>query len=390
MYEYRNRAINVRELRLMVKDKGREWTSQHISEALEKKQLKPEDFSIRDLARGLIDDGESWFSQMASPKGGFRSLTEAANAVDTSMFAGITGQIVYNKILEKYTNPKFLWQDLVETIPTTFLDGERFAGIGGVGDEFEITNETEPYPMLGVNEEFVDTPATVRRGGIVPVTKDIIIADRTGVLLERCSELGHYLGINKEKRVLDCVTGVTNTYKRNGTSSNTYATSGSVTNQVANPLVDWTDIENAELLLDGLTDPNTGEPMIAVPDTILVPSALKKTAQRILNATETATVDNQANAGTYRMWSPVPGPFYGETYTILSSPYVKARTSSASTWFLGNFKKAFAYMEAWKIETTTAGENSELAFTNDILMRYRAIERGTPAVKNPRFVTKNT
>lgn len=391
MYDYRSsRAVNVRELRAMVKDKGADWTAQHLTEALEQKKVKPEDFSIRDLAEGLIEDGQSWLNHFASRRGGFRTLTEAASVVDLSAFAGITGQILFNKVLEKYENPEFLWKDLVEVVPTTFPDGERLPGIGGVGDKFENVPEGEPWPTLGVNEEFVDTPPTVRRGGIIPVSRDIIIGDRTGVLLERCADIGHFMGINQERRVLDCVTGQTNTYKRNSISTNTYLTSGAYINSHSNTLVDWTDIENAELLFDAMTDPNNGLPIVMKPDTILVPSALKKTAQRILNATETATVDNQANAGTYRMWSPVPGPLYGGTYKLLSNAFVKERTSSAAHWFLGAPKKSFVYMQYWKTETTTAGETSEAAFTHETFMRVKCTERGVPAVKNPRYMTKNT
>ena len=71
------------------------------------------------------------------------------------------------------------------------------AGIGGVGDKAEIVKEGEPYPMVGVNEEFVDTPATVRRGYIVPVTKDIVIADRTGFEILRDDYTGAANGIVK-------------------------------------------------------------------------------------------------------------------------------------------------------------------------------------------------
>lgn len=385
-----SRLVNVREIKRRVQLEGAAKTIAHISEALEKKHLRPENFSVRDLACALVKDGDEWVRMMSSPKGGFRNINEAANAVDTSAFSSITGQIVYNKILENYDLPKFIGNDLVEATKTQFLDGERMAGIGQIGDEVEVVDEGMPYPTAGLNEEYIDTPATQKRGMIVPVTRDIIIADRTGLLLQRAGAVGEWLGLNKEKRVLDCVFGITNTYKRNGVGTNTYLTSGAYVNSHGNTLVDYTDLANAELLLNAITDPNTGEFYMHSPDTIVVPYALKQTAERILNATQVAHVDNQTNAATVRMYSAVPSSIFGSQYKIVTSPYVKARTSSDAYWFLGDFKKAFGYNEVWKIETLSLGENSEMAFTHDIVMRFKASERGVPYVKNPRFVVKNT
>jgi hypothetical protein len=36
--------------------------------------------------------------------------------------------------------------------------------------------------------------------------------------------------------------------------------------QATNALADWTNIEKALLLFDGLSDPNTGEPIAIMPD----------------------------------------------------------------------------------------------------------------------------
>ena len=75
---------------------------------------------------------------------------------------------------------------------------------------------------------------------------------------------------------------------------------------------------------------------------------------------------------------------------ILTSAYVKNRTSSASTWFMGDFTKAFAYMENWPITSVQAPTNSEAEFTKDIVMRWKVSERGVPEVIEPRAVVKNT
>ena len=59
-------------------------------------------------------------------------------------------------------------------------------------------------------------------------------------------------------------------------------------------------------------------------------------------------------------------------------------------WFLGDFAKAFAYMENWPITVTQAPTNSEAEFNQDIVLRFKASERGAAAVINPRYVVKST
>ena len=58
-------------------------------------------------------------------------------------------------------------------------------------------------------------------------------------------------------------------------------------------------------------------------------------------------------------------------------------------WFLGDFRRAFAYMENWPITVTQAPANSEADFNQDIVLRFKASERGAAAVINPRYVIKN-
>src|SRR5262249_21357057 len=127
-----------------------------------------------------------------------------------------------------------------------------------LGDNAEIVQEGQPYPNIGLNEEWIQTAPTKKRGFIVPVTREIIVADRTGILLREAGEGGRWLGLNKEKRVIDIVTGQTNNYQRNGTASNTYLTSGAYINSQTGNALDgqgneWRAVEKAELLFDAIT-----------------------------------------------------------------------------------------------------------------------------------------
>jgi len=357
----------------------------------ELKTRKAHQYSLRMLFEHMVDGGrelvDSW---RASPSGGGINLSEATDGVSTAAFVNITGQIIYSQVMDTFNRPEFLSDKVCTTVPTQF-DGEKIAGIGQLGDQADTVLEAEEYPYAGVSEEWVDTPRTVKRGFIVPVTKEAIAFDRTGLVLRRASDVSYWLAVNKEKRVLDAVLGISTLYRRNGGAAQaTYGdthTNGDFDNLCAtNALVDWTDIENAELLFDGMTDPNTGEPIMVTPNQLIVPTALKKTAQRVCNATEIRFGDGSSSTTqTISAASNVQN-----SYEILSSQYVKARTSSATTWFIGDFKRAFYYMENWGITSVPAPANSHDEFHRDIVNQFKVSERGAAHVQEPRYAVKCT
>ena len=379
------RAINYRELKRLYEGMGPREACTHLSEALRADHLKPEDFSILDLFESFVPHGRELVRAFNPGKSGSIGLLEASQAVDTSAFTNITGQIIYSKVIDAFNDPAFLHPRLVQSVPTQF-NGEKIPGIGRLGDEAEEVAEAHPYPVVGMSEEWVETPETTKRGFIVPVTKEAIFFDRTGLVLQRAAEVAYWLGVNKEKRVLDVVLGITNNYKRNGTSYNTYNTGTPFSNtKASNSLVDWTSIEAAELLFDSMIDPNTEEPISVIPNTIIVPSALRHTARRIVNATEITHGDGSSDSPQVTSTNPI-----ADQYQVLSGPMVKQRTSSDSTWFVGDPRRAFAYMENWPITVVQAPNNSEAEFSQDVVIRFKVSERGAAAVLDPRYMVKCT
>lgn len=329
------------------------------------------------------------------------NLLEAGDAITTTAFSNITGQIVYSEVLDIFDAPDFLASRVASTVPTQF-SGEKIPGVSELGDVTEKIGEGQPYPRAGVSEQFIETPETDKHGVIVPVTKEAIFFDRTGVLIERANKVSESLAIRKEKRVLDTVLGITTSYRRNGTSAQaTYAnthTEGDFDNLIAsNGLSDWTNIEAALNAFDDITDPETGEPVMIRSRQLIVPTALLGTAARILEATqleEHTSLGTDGGSGSTRTvgGNPLNSAAFkrGHNWELLSSQYVKDRTSSTTTWFLGDFSGAFAYYENWPVSVVQAPPNSHDEFHRDIVSQFKVSERGTPVVKEPRKALKNT
>jgi len=378
------------------------------------RNVTPRDFSIRRLFETFVRDAhgaacgreiiESWV-----PDGGhsLASLEEAGmGAVTTAAFSKISGQIVYNEIMDAWNNPAFIAPRLARNVTTTFLDGEKIAGISAVGDDAEAIAETQPYPLTGITQAYVETPRPVKRGHILPLTKETLIADRTNVLLDRANTIANTMAMNKEKRVVDCAIGATDTWKRNGsTATATYANLATAPHNFDNlaennGLADYTDIENAMLLFDAMTDAETGEPVVVDANQLLVSANLLYTARRIVNATQ-IEFSGAATTSSPNTWSanPLRNPNMGAAQMmspieILSSPYVSSRMytefSLYTTWFIGNFMKAFRYMEVWPLSSEQLPANSDWEFRYDIVRAWKVSEFGVPAVVEPRYVVKCT
>jgi hypothetical protein len=384
-------SIKYRELKRRYELDGAHKTVEHLGQSLREKHLRPQDFSIRDLAEALIPDGHQWVRQLDPRSTAGVNVMETGDGVDVSAFLNVTGQVIYSRIMDAYTQDAFVMSRLVDTVPTR-LDGEKIPGVSRIADQVETVAPGMPYPHLGFGEDYIETPSTTKRGFIVPVTKEAIFFDRTHLVLSRAAEVGEILGLNKEKRLLDLLIGVTNNYKWRGASYNTYQAAAPWINlKTANALVDWTNVDAAEQLFADILDPNTGEPVLVSATSVLVMPAYRHAAHRVFNAAEiryaetgTATTTVAANPlGNYRV-----------TESRLAYRRVLASGVAAvdakKWWFIGDFRRAFAYMENWPITVTQSPAGSEADFTSDIVLRFKASERGAAAVINPRYVVKNT
>jgi hypothetical protein len=340
-------------------------------------------WSIRQLAEQFIPDGREAVNMLRPTGSGGFQLKESAEVIDTSLFANIIGPVMYTSTLNGFNMPGLVGDQLVETIQTAF-SGERIPGVGRIGDDVDIVNEGSPYPNAVLGEEYVDTPETIKRGLILNVTREAIYFDRTGVLLAECARVGERVAVNREKRILDVVTGISTVYRRNGAAAQaTYAAD----NTVSNTLADWTSLDAVAQKFNVMTDPITGEPISIDVVAMLVPKALAVLANRIINSSMTRQGSSTGNNQTY-----VQGNSLYSTGApqVITGQYVRQRTGSDATWFAGDPKKSFVYMQNWPLTVSQSDDSSEVGFTRDIVLRFKTSERGAAGVRERLYMVKNT
>lgn len=120
--------------------------------------------------------------------------------------------------------------------------------------------------------------------------------------------------------------------------------------------------------------------MLVTPTHLIVTPQNLNVARQIINATEIQSGVGVPQQMTTR--NPI------DTYQIASSRLLAARTATDTNWFLGNPHRAFAYMQNWPVTVVQAPSNSEAEFTQDIVVRFKASERGAAATLEPRVMTK--
>lgn len=387
-------------LRQLYESLGPVECQEKLANLLESKEVKPEDFSLRELAEAFC--GDQWAKRL-NPRNVGRfsntSLLEAGEGVDVSGFSNITGQILYTKILDGWKQTVDTAEKLTETVPTQF-DGEKIPWLGHSPDEGKAIRPGMPYPEASFGERYIETPSTTKYGQIISLTKEMVFFDRTAQALKIANENGKRLGKAKAKRIFDGLLGVTNNYKLNGTTYNTYVASGGgwVNKKSGTPLVDYTSVEQAYILASQILDPDTNNPIDIELKQLFVMPAKLFTARRIVTATEFRTTypgytstSNPSAPGNVQTLAGNPIP---DKLEVLTDPLAYQRaiatgetaTNANNWWFIGDFKAAFAYMENWPIQVVQAPPNNLKEFEQDIVVRVKASERGAFAVQEPRQV----
>lgn len=367
-------------------------------------RMLPEEFGLRTLAESMV--GREWVASLQPDgnRGHSYDLLEAgANAAiqpsafnNISAFNATVGGLLEVKVLEEYRRPVFIADRLARNIPTR-QRSEKLPATSRIGDKALTMNPSDPHPRAQFGERYVTTPETQKRGLAIDVTKEAVFFDLTNQVLMRAEEVGYELGLRKEKLVLDCVMGLTNTYSYRGTGYSTYLTSGNWINDHANQLIDWTDLDAADQLFAAMTDQEASERIVVAPNQMLVMPYKAKTAAMILGATnlERRTDTSAQVAHTFNP--------YGKSIELLSSAIAMQRlTDSAATgggalsatnakdyWFYGELNRAFGYMENWAMNVVKANPTDYMMADYGLVLSVFADEMGIPTVLEPRYAVRN-
>jgi hypothetical protein len=383
-------------LRETVKSHGIDTAKAVFREALDQKKVTVEDLSFREMAEHMI--GSDWAAKLRTCTGATR-LQESIAAVDASGFSAITGQLLVDTVREKYKLATFVGNELFTTVKITNgnLQTQREPYLSDTTDEPGVVNQGQPYSQTAFVGQYVDYPAPAKYGRICSVTFEAIFSDLTGQILDSAGSVGRRVGLYEEKAKLRVAFGLVNNHSWNGTSYNTYLTSGAWTNaQETFTLTDWTSLNTIEQLFNGMVDPVLLEPIDIGSMNLFVMPANYYTAKRILNATEVLSGNITSGAG-HQIVSQSPLEGYGKLMTSKHARKVLVdsglTTEQADAYgLMGDFKKAFVWREVFPMQVVQAPPQNAAEFNQDIVLQVKANIFGVAGVRDPRQVIrfKNT
>ena len=371
-------------------------------------RLRPEELSLKGLAMAIC--GESYVEAMnpayedptdsiagenylAAEADGAAGAITPGNSPNVSAYLGSVTGLLEAKVLEAYNEPEYISDRLVTVIPSN-LRQEKLIGHGRIGNRRAIRNPGEAHARAQFKERFVTTPETENYGLAVDVTKEAVFFDQTNQILERAEAVGHELALGKEFDIIDVFVGVTNPYNYNGTSYNTYLTSGNWINDQSNPLLDHTDLNLMRELFSRMTDQETSNRVTITPDCLLVSPSKVETAHQIMRAT---TYQQRTNSQAEVREGPNRE---AGRYEILSSPYVDQRLTDSDGlalsqsnandyWWAWQKSKAFYWCENWSVTTKKATPDNYTMLDRGLVLSVFSDYMGVAGVREPRAVVRN-
>jgi len=384
-----------RKLRESAKTNGVHATGSALIEEVNGGKVDPRRLSIRKLAEAFM--GEGWAEHLDRYNKTGRVL-ESAEAVDPSAFAAITGQLLVNEVREKYKLPSMVADSLCSTIPVTNgnLGPQRVPYLSDVSNDSDIVEPGMPYSQTRFSGQYIDHPAIIKKGKICSVTAEAIYSDLTSQIIDSARSVGTRVALGREEDILKVVLGITNPHSWNGSSYNTYLSSGSnwINTVTSFSLTDWTGLNTLEQLFTKMKDPVTGKPIMIEPKQIFVMPAQKYSVRRILNATAVESGNYATSGNPSRTVSDNP---LDSNYEVITSAHAFNLLTDAAIGnvsesnanlrvYLGDFKRAFVWREAKPLTVVEAPPQNPLEFNNDIVLSVKASLWGVAGVAEPRAV----
>jgi hypothetical protein len=320
--------------------------------------IKAESFSIREI----------WDAT--------HSIKGVTEAVSTDNFATITSELISSKVMEGYNTPDLIGDELCETVPSKVYD-EKVAGLDALEGPEEVTELSE-YVESGWGEKYV-TSHNRKFGRLLNISEEALMMDRSQEIYRRAQSFGEKARLFREKLILYGIQDLTNykSYYPSGVQTDLYQESLD-TLQTTNAL-GTSGLDACWLLFSQKTD-EQGDPILVSPNNaqMLVPIQLWRTSQELAKSIYVPDYPGETTQ--------MANNTYRATFTPMTSPFIN---NSATSWFFGNFKRAFIWLECMPIGVFTLRPGNELEWKRDIKLSVKIRLMGSLCCIDPAYIVRN-
>lgn len=255
---------------------------------------------------------------------GKRPVWQLQEALTTSDFANLFGDVLDRQLLANYSEAPYSWNQYCRrAVVQDFRAVKRFYLNGSEGGLAQVQQATD-YPE-GTLADGAYTYSVAKYGRKLPIAWESIVNDDLQALQDIPQRLGRAARRTEERFATGLFVGSTGLNTSFFSSGNKNALSG-------NPALSVNSLSTAITALMSMVDAD-GEPILVEGMTLVVPPALLQTARTILNATEIRIALDNANS-TYQQ---VSAPSWTQDIVQIAVNYyipIVATSNGATSWFL--------------------------------------------------------
>ncbi len=381
---------------------------QDVREMFKDKQTR-ENFSIREAAYNLLGH-EVYQHAKSLNRFDLKSIYEAAGEMGTDAFLDINSQFMYANVYDAYTNEEeFSFTRIIGERKATNTKGEKIPCYTDILNlPLPFRPERGTFDDLAFADDWIFTPPTLDRGGLLALTEELLFDDKVGDVANRDRALGYAIGVTREidainsyidenaaqsgGTVVPYPTGAKPwQYNWKGTggistfNSNTGAhTFDNLVTGGGSALTDWTSLNLAQQKFYAMLNPYTNLPINILPRHLVVPKSLLPIAERITRAT--SVWHSTATTSTWDLTnSPTPVPVnYEIVSTRLLSQRMSNATASTSNWYLGDISKTVQCMMVFPLEILEAPPLNPDQLRRRIIKQWRVSTDYAYCVWQPR------
>lgn len=400
-------------------------------EALAKKRAAARDIEIMDLWEAMVGPVRStcvgeqdWentcklfeMCELHNRTNGRFPLQEAETYANA--FILLTQAKLFTTMMATYELTPATYERIFGTFEAPY---ERFDHhIPSDSPEVSYVKEGQAYPVKSIADRYCKTKAN-KFGAIIDLTRETMIADKTGRVIEECEGLAASTKYTEDALAALAFRDASNStlipdsneqdagsYFPEGTRVALFRTAvGStmvnyekaINKKTSNNLLQWNNIQAALYLLRNMTN-GKGQYINVTggkPLKLIVPHGLEQRAKMLASPQAIAQIDRNNTAGTESAFLRVPGflkEMAGQTVEVVVWDKLPTEsTDTQSTWYLaGDTQKMYRKHQVWAVEFARA-DRSQLGgqdFSRDILMRFKGgFKSGFRAVDD-KYTIQNT
>lgn len=359
-----------------------------VGQLMDEGKLSSRDFTLRQLYEELVDVPLS------------EDAATVAEALNTSAFPTFASTILHRDIIKEYEAEVKPFEMLVTESKARLTTREKIGGFEAMDNEPQLRPEAMAYEETDFGEKFWEV-VMADFGRMISITRETIYEDHTNEVMNRARNIGRAAGQHKARMIIQTLE-VLPRVAFNETASNAAIYKGTALTQAqmfsadhtaidgvvndnlatTNPLETYQNIDNAMQLFAAMVDEG-GNKINITPRFLVVPRALVIPAYNIMNTTTYMVGGGDTHDGIQPTLNPIRAL---GNFNVVDTTYLASNTG----WYLGNPADQMKWLTVYAPATASQGASSELAFTNQIVARFRFSYHGGVGHSDYRHIVRNT